>query len=94
MNPQLIFFGYPSYLLQNTVNRLQNLVDNWIHNIEEDFDHIIILEGLFLNLKDFFIQITFFNRFQTKNLDLDRSLAVLMLKLCWDIEDVVHLKVS
>ena len=53
MNPQLIFFGYPSYLLQNTVNRLQNLVDNWIHNIEEDFDHIIILEGLFLNLKYF-----------------------------------------
>ena len=26
--------------------------------------------------------------------DLDRSLAVLMLKLCWSVEDVMHLKVN
>ena len=45
VNPQFIFFGYPSYLLQNSENRLINLVDNWIQQIEGDFDHIIILEG-------------------------------------------------
>ena len=45
VNPQFIFFGYPSYLLQNTENRLINLVDNWIQTIEADFDHILILEG-------------------------------------------------
>ena len=47
-NPQLIFFGYPSYLLQNTEKQLRNLVDNWITSIDNDFDHILILEGNFL----------------------------------------------
>ena len=70
VNPQFVFFGYPTYLLQNTEQSLSHLVDNWIYDIDQDFDHVIILE------------------------DLDRSLAVLMVKLCWDIEDVVHLKVN
>jgi hypothetical protein len=48
VNPQLIFFGVPSYLLTNSEQKLANLVDNWISNIAEDFDHVIILEGKFL----------------------------------------------
>lgn len=70
VNPQFLFFGYPSYLLSMPYQRGYQLVDAWIHEIEQDFDHMIILE------------------------DLDRSLAVLMLKLCWSVEDVMHLKVS
>ena len=45
VNPQFVFFGYPSYILQNIEQRLTNLVDNWIQEIEADFDHILILEG-------------------------------------------------
>lgn len=70
LNPQLIFFGHPSYLLRNTEQRLWNLVDLWIQEIDRDFDHILILE------------------------EVDDSLAVLMLKFCWDIDDVVHLKLN
>ena len=69
MNPQLIFFGVPSYLLKMNYQFGHQLVDTWLHNIADDFDHILILE------------------------DIDRSLAILMLKLCWSIEDVAHLKV-
>ena len=58
-----------SYLLQNTEQRLWNLVDLWLKEIDQDFDHIMILE------------------------EIDDSLAVLMLKFCWDPVDVVHLKV-
>ena len=70
INPQFIFFGKPSYLLRNTENNLWQLVDNWIKEIENDFDHILILE------------------------DLDNSLALLTLKFCWSIDDVVHLKLN
>jgi len=70
VNPQFLFFGYPSYLLSMPYQRGYQLVDAWIHEIEQDFDHMIILE------------------------DLDRSLAVLMLKLCWSVEDVMHLKLN
>ena len=59
-----------SYLLRNTEQRLWNLVDLWIQEIDRDFDHILILE------------------------EVDDSLAVLMLKFCWDIDDVVHLKLN
>ena len=45
VNPQFVFFGYPSYLLQNSWKTLHDLVDNWIKEIEGDFDHILILEG-------------------------------------------------
>jgi hypothetical protein len=69
MNPQLVFFGVPSYLLKMNYQFGHQLVDTWLHQIASDFDHILILE------------------------DLDRSLAILMLKLCWTIEDVAHLKV-
>ena len=61
---------YFSYLLRNTEQRLWNLVDLWIQEIDRDFDHILILE------------------------EVDDSLAVLMLKFCWDIDDVVHLKLN
>ena len=44
-------------------------MDEWIHEIDRDFDHVMILE------------------------EIDDSLAVLMLKFCWDIDDMVHLKV-
>ena len=70
VNPQFLFFGYPSYLLSMPKHRGVELVDAWIGEIDHDFDHMIILE------------------------DLDRSLAVLMLKLCWSVEDVMHLKVK
>ena len=49
VNPQFIFFGYPSYLLRNTQNRLIELVNSWIGQIENDFDHILILEGNNIN---------------------------------------------
>ena len=65
MQPNLIF----SYLLRNKEARLWHLVDEWIHEIDRDFDHVMILE------------------------EIDDSLAVLMLKFCWDIDDMVHLKV-
>ena len=58
-----------SYLLRNKEARLWHLVDEWIHEIDRDFDHVMILE------------------------EIDDSLAVLMLKFCWDIDDMVHLKV-
>ncbi|CBY39255.1 unnamed protein product [Oikopleura dioica] len=70
MNPQLVFFGVPSYLLKMNYQFGHQLVDSWLHGIASDFDHILILE------------------------DLDRSLAILMLKLCWTIEDVAHLKLN
>jgi len=70
VNPQLIFFGQPSYLLRNKESRLWHLVDEWIHEIDRDFDHVMILE------------------------EIDDSLAVLMLKFCWDIDDMVHLKLN
>ena len=47
MNPQFLFFGYPTYLLQTQENTLYQLVNAWIHEIENDFDHILILEGNF-----------------------------------------------
>ena len=50
MNPQFLFFGYPSYLLQSQENSLLQLVNAWIQEIENDFDHILILEGEGLNL--------------------------------------------
>ena len=70
VNPQFLFFGYPSYLLNMSYQKAADLVDHWLEEISEEFDHILILE------------------------DLDRSLAVLMLKLCWSIEDVLHLKLN
>lgn len=66
----MVFFGQPTYLLQPFEEQLQDLVDSWILEISENFDHILILE------------------------DLDTSLALLMIKLCWEIEDVMHLKAS
>ena len=45
VNPQFVFFGKPSFLLSNAEHRLTGLVNNWIYEIESDFDHIIILEG-------------------------------------------------
>lgn len=69
-NPQFLFFGKPSYLLKSDERRLEKLVDSWLFEIAEDFDHVLILE------------------------DLDRSLAVMMLKLCWDISDVLHLRLN
>ena len=71
---KLVFFGYPSYLLNRSRYsnpwKLQSLVNSWIEEIEKDFDHVLILE------------------------ELDKSLAVLVLKLCWSIEDVAHLKLN
>ena len=70
-NPQLVFFGYPSYLIKYTTEpRVRMLVDAWLNEIDVDFDHILILE------------------------ELDTSLAVLMIKFCWSIDDVVHLKLN
>ena len=70
-NPQLVFFGYPSYLLKYTTEpRVRMLVDAWLNEIDADFDHILILE------------------------ELDTSLAVMMIKFCWSLDDVVHLKVG
>merc|ERR1712176_267864 len=46
------------------------LVDAWIEEISNDFDHVLILE------------------------ELDTSLAVLMIKFCWKLDDVVHLKLN
>lgn len=45
VNPQMVFFGFPSHLLRTTENFGSNLVDNWLLQIDADFDHIIILEG-------------------------------------------------
>jgi len=47
VNPQLIFFGFPTYLLKNFETRLAKLVDIWIREIANDFDHMLILEGMF-----------------------------------------------
>ena len=70
INPQFIFFGYPSFLLWGSEYRLKSLVDTWIDEILHDFDYILILE------------------------ELDLSLAVMAMKLCWSIDDVAHLKVG
>ena len=66
---QLVFFGYPTYLLSAGKNRLNLLVRAWIEEISADFDHMLILE------------------------ELDTSLAVMMIKFCWNVDDVAHLKV-
>ena len=69
-NPQLVFFGYPSYLLKYTSSYHVNLlVDSWLGEIDRDFDHVLILERV------------------------DTSLALMMIKFCWSIDDIVHLKV-
>ena len=69
-NPQFVFFGYPSYLLKySSEPNLRALVDNWIYQIDQDFDHILILERL------------------------DTSMAVMMIKFCWNVDDVINLKV-
>lgn len=69
MNPQLVFFGEPSYLLADE-KRGHQIMDTWISNMESDFDLILILE------------------------ELDTSLALLVLKFCWEVRDVVHLKLN
>ena len=70
-NPQLVFFGYPSYLLKYTSSYHVNLlVDSWLGEIDRDFDHVLILERV------------------------DTSLALMMIKFCWSIDDIVHLKVN
>lgn len=68
VNPQFLFFGYPSYLLQQQEQRGQALVDEWIRQIDKEFDLIFILEEF-----------------------LD-SLALFVLKYCWDVRDVAHIK--
>ena len=68
MNPQFVFFGYPSYLLQHQEGRAKSLIDEWIKEIDKEFDIILILE------------------------QLTDSLALFVLKYCWDIRDVAHLK--
>lgn len=69
-HPQLLFFGYPTYLLSPGKFKLDKLVAAWLSEIVNDFDHILILE------------------------DLDASLAVLMIKFCWNVDDVAHLKLN
>ena len=70
VNPQTIFFGYPSYLLSNPEDKLAPLVDHWIAEIDNEFDFILILE------------------------DIDTCLAILVLKFCWEVRDVVYLKLN
>lgn len=70
VNPQFLFFGKPSYLLQESEMRGHALVDSWIAEIEEEFDLILILE----NLED--------------------SLALFVLKYCWDVKDVANIKLN
>jgi hypothetical protein len=70
-NPQLVFFGYPSYLLKYTSSFHVNLlVDSWLGEIDRDFDHVLILERV------------------------DTSLALMMIKFCWSVDDIVHLKLN
>ena len=64
MNPQLVFFGEPSYLLADE-KRGHQIMDTWISNMESDFDLILILE------------------------ELDTSLALLVLKFCWEVRDAL-----
>ena len=68
VNPQFVFFGYPSYLLEQQEGRVRALVDEWIKEIDKEFDLILILE------------------------QLTDSLALLVLKFCWDVRDVAHIK--
>ena len=69
-NPQMIFFGKPTYLLHEGPDKLEELVDQWIDEIDKDFKHVIILEQLF------------------------ESLAVMMIKMCWDINDMISLRMN
>ena len=69
VNPQFLFFGYPTYLLDKDESRAGKLVDAWIEEISREFDLVMILENL------------------------TESLALMVLKYCWDIDDVAHIKV-
>ena len=69
MNPQFLFFGYPTYLLDKDESRAGKLVDAWTEEISREFDLVMILENL------------------------TESLALMVLKYCWDIDDVAHIKV-
>ena len=66
----MIFFGKPSYLLHEGSEKLEELVDQWIDEIDKDFNHVIILE------------------------QLSESLAVMMIKMCWDINDMISLRMN
>ncbi len=44
VNPQFLFFGKPSYLLGDEQKRAKALVNQWIQEIENDFEFILILE--------------------------------------------------
>lgn len=66
----MIFFGKPTYLLHEGPEKLEELVDQWIDEIDKDFKHVIILEQLF------------------------ESLAVMMIKMCWDINDMISLRMN
>ena len=66
----MIFFGKPSYLLHEGPEKLEELVDQWIDEIDKDFNHVIILE------------------------QLSESLAVMMIKMCWDINDMISLRMN
>ena len=46
VNPQLVFFGEPTYLLESNERRAFRLVDKYLDNISKDFDVILILEDL------------------------------------------------
>lgn len=70
-HPQLIFFGYPTYLIRFTEKRkIELLVKTWLGEIDRDFDHIMIMERM------------------------NESLAIMMIKFCWSLDDVMNLKVS
>jgi len=56
--------------MEEFLEKLRALVDNWIFEIDRDFDHIVILERL------------------------DTSMAVMMIKFCWNVDDVINLKLN
>ena len=43
-NPQFVFFGYPTYLL-NDEKKLDKLAQFWLDEIDNDFDIVLLLEG-------------------------------------------------